>query len=94
MENPVRIYMGKATRLGPSTSVEEAISKINSLIDAGEPLFTREKLREVCQQLRKFHCKANSQKISVKGLDGVTVEFAIETEDTHKSSLPGFEFIV
>jgi hypothetical protein len=93
MENPIRTYLGKVTRLGRSTSIEEATSKIHSLVDTGQPLFTKEVLREVGQQLRNAHNK-DGQKISVKGLDGFIVEFAIETGDIHKSLEPGFEFIV
>lgn len=94
MESPVRIYMGKATRLGASTSVQEAITRINSLIDAGEPLFTKKELHAVWQQLRKVQGKEDGQKIFVKGLDGVAVELAPETGDTHRPPLPGYKFIV
>ena len=90
---PIRIYGGKATRLGQPPSIEEAVSKIHALVDTGHPLFTKEVLRDVGRQLRNARNK-EAQKISVKGLDGVVVEFDIETGDTHKSWEPGFEFIV
>lgn len=94
MESPVRIYMGKATRLGAPTTVQEATTRIQSLIDAGEPLFTKKELHAVWQQLRNADDMEGVQKISVNGLDGVAVEFAIETGAIHRSPQPGFEFIV
>jgi hypothetical protein len=94
MDHPIRTYLGKATRLGPPISVEEAMTKIHSLADAGHPLYTNEVLREIGRQLRNTESKEEGQKISVKGLDGVIVEFAIETGQTHQSLQPSCEFIV
>ena len=44
---------------------------------SGAPLFTREIIRDVSQQLKKLEGKAG--KVSVRGLDGVIVEFPVET---------------
>jgi len=55
----------------------EATRKIRALYDAGIPFYTKESLREVCQQLEK--CPERGQKISIKGVNGTMVDFEIET---------------
>ncbi|RMZ85263.1 hypothetical protein DV738_g379, partial [Chaetothyriales sp. CBS 135597] len=59
---------------------------ILSLYQAGEPLFSKELLRRVSQQL-----KAKSQKVSVRGLDGVDVDFDIETGQVFDAGDPDGE---
>jgi hypothetical protein len=80
MHRTVYLYSGKAT------PIEEAGSKIRSLVDAGTPLSTKEVLRDVSRQPKSSNMKG--QKISVKGLYGVIVESDIETGDTRKSREP------
>lgn len=90
---PVHNYTGIASRPGPPVSCEEAASKLQSLIDDDHSIFTKETLREVSDQMKR--ARMNEIKtISIKGVDGVPIEFTIETGDIHQSSKPGTEFIV
>lgn len=90
---PVHNYTGIATRPGSPVSCEEAASKLQSLIDDGHPIFTKETLRDVSEQMKRVR-KNDLKTVSVKGVDGVPIIFSIETGDIHQSSKPGTEFIV
>lgn len=90
---PIRMYIRNYNRLGPEISQEEARSTVQSLFEKCDPLFTREALREVSQQLKRAY-KGEIQEIKVKGLDGVTIEFPVETGQIHDSREPDAEFIV
>lgn len=90
---PVHGYTGIATRPGPAVSCEEAASKLQSLIDDAHPIFTKETLRDLSEQMKRV--RNNELKVvSIKGVDGVPIEFTIETGDVHQSSKPDAEFIV
>ncbi|KAI9770346.1 MAG: hypothetical protein M1839_003223 [Geoglossum umbratile] len=73
-------FSGDTYRLDETMSEDkataEAISKIQWLYDSGTPLFTKETIRDLCQQLEKFSKKG--EKVSVRGLDGVAVDFEVE----------------
>lgn len=90
---PIMMYSRPCNRLGPQISREEARSVVQSLVDQGCPLFTREALRDVGQQLKRAY-KGEIQKISLQALDSVTVEFPVETGQVQSSREPGAEFIV
>lgn len=57
--------------------IAKAISTIRVMYDEGVPLYTKETLSNVSQQIEDV--KNGRSKIYVKGLDGGTVEFNIET---------------
>ncbi|PLN83144.1 hypothetical protein BDW42DRAFT_165395 [Aspergillus taichungensis] len=69
----------------PASSVTEAMARIDQLYEAGMPFFTKQSIREVSNQLqRSSQC---GDKITVRGVDGVGVEFDVLTGETRK----GFE---
>jgi hypothetical protein len=90
---PVHSYTGMVSRLGPPVSCEEAASKLQSLIDDAHPIFTKETHRDISEQMKRVR-RNEIKVVSVKGVDGVPIEFSIETGDIHQSSKPGTEFIV
>jgi hypothetical protein len=55
----------------------EAHAEIRSLYFSGAPVFTREIIQDVGQQLRKLEGQCG--KVFIRGLNGIMVEFAIET---------------
>ncbi|KAH8789097.1 hypothetical protein F5882DRAFT_438708 [Hyaloscypha sp. PMI_1271] len=69
----------------------EAHAEIHSLYLSGAPVFTREIIQDVGQQLRKLEGKFG--KVFIRGLDGVMVEFAIETGRILPSQ-PDTEFVI
>jgi len=91
---PGEAYLGDgATPAGEITRKRvEATLKICSLFDAGTQFYTKEVIRDVCQQLEKFGEKG--QKVSVKEFDGVIVDFDIESELILQGTQPDLEFIV
>jgi hypothetical protein len=70
----------------------EASLKIRSLFDAGVPFYTKEDIRNICQQLEELSEKG--QKVSVRGVDGVMVDFEIKTGLTFEAHKPDLEFVV
>ncbi|KAI9759800.1 MAG: hypothetical protein M4579_002099 [Chaenotheca gracillima] len=76
---------------GKETMVD-AIRKIHALYDAGIPFYTKEKLREVSEQLEK-HVE-RGQKVSVMGLDEVIYDFEIETGRNLGTFDTDFDFIL
>ncbi|KAE9368094.1 hypothetical protein N431DRAFT_561865 [Stipitochalara longipes BDJ] len=68
-----------------------AHAEIRSLYFSGAPAFTRELIQDVGQQLRKLEEKCG--KVFIRGINGVMVEFAIET-DRILPSQPDTEFII
>jgi hypothetical protein len=77
-----------------TTETTEATLKIRSLFDAGIPFYTKEAIRDVCQQLEKLGESESRQKVSVRGLDGVIVDFDIESGRTLPAGEPDLEFLV
>jgi len=69
----------------------EAHAEIRSLYLFGAPVFTREIIQDVGQQLRKLGEKCG--KVFIRGLNGVMIEFAIETGRILPSQ-PDTEFIM
>ncbi|EGD93097.1 hypothetical protein TESG_00653 [Trichophyton tonsurans CBS 112818] len=63
----------------PEVQREEAKSFVKKAYDDGVPLFTKSALREIQKQLTS-DLRAG-QKVSIKGIDGVTVEFDVKTGD-------------
>jgi hypothetical protein len=67
------------------SDIETSISTIRELYANGVPLFTKDAIRDVVQQLdalaeRGWHTAAQEgARIAVKRLDGTIVEFAVET---------------
>jgi hypothetical protein len=92
---PIMMYSRSynLNRLGPHLSWEEVESVVQSLVEKGRPLFTREALQDVSQQLKRAY-KGEIQKINIKALDGFTVEFPVETGQVQSSPEPEAEFIV
>lgn len=91
------VYSGEAYHWHKPTPAEEgkindAILKIRSLYHAGTPFYTKEALQGVCQQLEKS--VERGQKVLVKGLDGVLVDFDIESGRTIAAGEPNLEFIM
>lgn len=93
------IYPGEAYRIQKPTSAEdvtskraEAYTRIRSLFDAGTPIFTKEMIRDVCWQLERSDQRG--QKISVRGLDGVMVDFETESGRILPGTESGLEFIL
>ncbi len=66
----------------------EVSSHIRALYDAGVPIYSRELIRDVFNQLQSGH-----QKILVKGLDGNIVDFDIETGQI-SDSVDEFNFVM
>ena len=66
-------------------------SKLSSLYDAGVPLFTKEAIRDLDQQLKSV--TGYGQKISIKGIDGIMVDFKVMIGETH-SAERGEEYIL
>ncbi|KAM5471966.1 hypothetical protein MauCBS54593_003373 [Microsporum audouinii] len=60
---------------GTEVNIKQVKSTIKALYDNGAPFFTKDALREIQEQL-KGDLRVG-QKISVRGLDGVTVEFDV-----------------
>ena len=77
---------------GDSEEEGQATLKIRALFDAGTPFYTKEVIRDVCQQLEKFGGKG--QKVSVRGLDGVIVDFDVESGLILQAAQPDLEFVV
>ncbi|KIX05454.1 uncharacterized protein Z518_06326 [Rhinocladiella mackenziei CBS 650.93] len=63
-------------------------SHIRSLYDAGVPIYSKEMIRDVVDQLQSGH-----QKVLVRGLDGNIVGFHIETGQI-SDSIDGFDFVI
>jgi hypothetical protein len=62
--------------LNNSPEIATIRANIRSAFLSGTPLFTKECIRHVCQQLRELNGKAG--KVYVKGLNGNIVEFPVE----------------
>lgn len=60
---------------GTGVNIKQVKSTIKALYDNGVPFFTKDALREIQEQLEGD--LRVGQKISVRGLDGVTVEFDV-----------------
>lgn len=60
-----------------ATNEAEVVSNLDAWYDAGRPQFTKEAIRKIQEQIDK-NLEA-SEKITVVGLDGVNVEFDVET---------------
>lgn len=67
-------------------------SKIRSLYDAGTPLYTKEAIRDIDQQLEK--CVQRGEKVLVRGLDGIMVDFEIESGRTFPVGEPNLEMVL
>jgi hypothetical protein len=89
-------YQGSYSRIGGSieqddyTSLEykKAIlqkvkSKVTTMLENDIPFFTKDAIRDVYQQIQQFTAQKKGE-ISVKGLDGVVVQFHIEIEKIHE----------
>ncbi|TAQ89295.1 hypothetical protein B7494_g2388 [Chlorociboria aeruginascens] len=55
----------------------EVQAEIRSLYLSGAPMFTREDIQDVSQQLRKLEGKSGT--VFIRGINGAMVEFAVET---------------
>lgn len=78
---PTYIRAGQKELVLTGKEAKKAIKKvqrnINSRFDKGQPFFTKDALRDVRDQLRRSHERGD--KITVKGLDGVPVDFILST---------------
>ena len=84
-------YCGKQERgvLEETTKARREVSShLRALYGAGVPVYSREMIRDVLNQLQSGH-----QKVLVKGLDGNIVDFAIETGQISES-VDGFDFVM
>jgi hypothetical protein len=64
--------------LSPDETTGEASdvsSRILEFYRAGKPFYSKESIRDICRQL----ANSETRKVSVKGLDGVVVDFGIKT---------------
>ncbi|WEW58642.1 hypothetical protein PRK78_004110 [Emydomyces testavorans] len=75
-----------------SESREEIEQKIRSLYEAGCPLFTKDAIRDVSEQLKQNG--DTGQEILIKGLDGTIVDFNIETGGTQSAAEPELEYLM
>lgn len=73
----------------PPTSVAEAICRLNGWYESGIPFFTRESIEFVSKQLQ---CRPIHGHISVKGIDGVTVQFDVLTGEIHEGFQEELEY--
>lgn len=80
----------------PPKEITDAFAVIQSLYDAGTPLYTKEAIRDVWQQLES--CRADGykigQKVSVKALNGENVDFEIQTGRVLRAENPNEERIM
>jgi hypothetical protein len=63
--------------IGWAAKIADTTSKIQALFDAGTPMFTKDDLQQAYEQLKRSHTKR--QRISIKGIDAVKVDFDIVT---------------
>jgi hypothetical protein len=70
----------------------EVAGTIQSCYEAGEPLFTKHAIKDIIRQLEAADNGVNQ--ISVIGLDGSTVDFAIETGRVLKGPTQDLEFVL
>ncbi|PLB38825.1 uncharacterized protein BDW47DRAFT_104364, partial [Aspergillus candidus] len=75
-------WVGDKSETAPVSSVTEAMTRIDKLYEAGTPFFTKQSIREVSKQLQRSSLCGD--KITVKGVDGVGVEFDVLTGETRK----------
>jgi hypothetical protein len=74
---------------GTARKATEVSSHIRSLYDAGEPLYSKEIIRDVCRQLR-----GGSQKVLVRGLNGIAVDVDMEMGEPFDTGDPDWDFVV
>jgi len=74
---------------GTTREATEVSSHIRSLYDAGEPFYSKEIIRDIGRQLR-----SGSQKVSVRGLDGIVVDVDIETGQLLDTGDPDWDFVM
>jgi hypothetical protein len=88
------VYPGEAykTPRAEEGEMAEVTSKIRSLYDAGTPFYTKEVIRDVDRQPKKF--VERGQKVSVRGLDGIMVDFEIESGLTLPVGEPDLEMVL
>jgi hypothetical protein len=72
-----------ADKLAWEKQKHEADSNVRTIINAAGPIFDREELQAICAQLEGPVHKG--QKIIVRGLDGIRVEFEMDTGSVHSS---------
>ncbi|KIX03742.1 uncharacterized protein Z518_07295 [Rhinocladiella mackenziei CBS 650.93] len=95
MDFEAHVYCGDHHRslqgrgLDTTTRATEVSSHIRSLYDAGVPLYSKEIIRDVGEQLR-----SGSQIISVRGLNGIAVDVNIETGQVFDAGDPDWDFVV
>lgn len=75
----------------PSTQ-DEAVAKIEDLYNTGKPLFTKDHLWFIHDQLTAPLEKGD--KISVMGLDGATVNFEVNTGDIRDEPREDMEYLM
>ncbi|KIW16835.1 hypothetical protein PV08_04025 [Exophiala spinifera] len=68
----------------------EVSSRILSTYHAGEPLFSKEIIRDVARQLANTECR----KVSVRGLDGQVVEIDVETGNVLDTGNPEWDYVM
>lgn len=78
-------YQGSSYCVGPAADIEgtpseraKEISRIRLLYDAGTPFFTKEAIRNASQELKKAS-EDGAKEISVRGMDGVVINFSVVT---------------
>lgn len=79
-------------RTDGTASKADAELNIDMWYKAGKPFFTKESIGDLGKQLR-CHLR-RGDKVSVKGLDGATVDFEIETGLTSEASEPHLEYVM
>lgn len=63
-------------------NTEEAIARIDQLNDSGMPFFTKDNIRAIYEQFRRF--PGRGDKVLVRDVAGATVEYTLRTGETFK----------
>ena len=72
--------------------ISEVIDRLHTIYDSGSPLFTKEKLQRICEQLDDPD--KGSRPISIEALDGTSVSYEVETGRIVPAGTRDEEFVV
>ncbi|KAL1957077.1 hypothetical protein VTO42DRAFT_6335 [Malbranchea cinnamomea] len=72
-------------------TLAKIVSKIQSLYDEGVPLFTRESIRDVYEQLKESN--GSGRQISVRALDGTIVKYTLNVGSVCPGPEPHIEWV-
>jgi hypothetical protein len=69
----------------------EAMSNLRSMYESGAPLFTRQAIQQISQQLKEAG-EEEPEKISVTALNGARVDFTISPRSVYEAEDPEIEY--